>query len=331
MTQRIFLLTLFLLTTVYGSHAQKVYPGKVAKVEENIPVAFNHESKFIELGEHRIHYVESGQGDPVLLLHGIPSSNYIWRNVIDQIDDNKQVIALDWIGFGQSSFPEDRDASVEVQYKMLTDFIETKKLKNVTLWMHDLGSIVGMLYATRQAENVKAIALFEAPFMPGPYFYKQLPLTMKAIMKLTRKEERAEKLYVDKKFPGKRFPQVLTQRKLGEEEMAYYAAPFEDRERRYVMLNSVDPAQMSWEKGKGDSEIEHIFKEINPGMTATEIPILYFYAKKGLLNQKEAVEYARANFKNYQEVFVGKGKHYLTESHPQLMSEAFNAWYANLK
>jgi haloalkane dehalogenase len=65
-------------------------------------------------------------------------------------------------------------------------------------------------------------------------------------------------------------------------------------------------------------------------MANLDKPILYFYAKKGVLNQKEAVEYARANFKNYNEVFVGKGKHFLTESHPKLMSEEFNKWFSQL-
>lgn len=61
-------------------------------------------------------------------------------------------------------------------------------------------------------------------------------------------------------------------------------------------------------------------------MKNSEKPILYFYAKKGLLNRKEAVEYARENFKSYTEVFLGKEKHFLTEGHPKAMSEAFNQW-----
>ena len=62
-----------------------------------------------------------------------------------------------------------------------------------------------------------------------------------------------------------------------------------------------------------------------------DIPIVYFYAKPGFLNNKEAVLYARNTFKVYQEVYVGKGKHFLTESHPQKMSDAFNKWYKTLK
>lgn len=311
-------------------HAQEVYPGKAAPIEDSFPVEFPYESKYFEFGQEKVHYVESGEGETVLLLHGIPSSSYVWRNVIDKIDDNKQVIALDFIGYGKSSFPKDRNVSTEVQLKMLTEFIEANKLEHVTIWMHDLGSIIGMLYATRNPENVKAIALFEAPFMPAAQFYKQLPFSMKAVMKITRKENRAERLYVNKNFVGKIFPNFLTARKLTKEEKKIYGAPFEDKERRYIMLTGPDPAQMSFDKGRGTTSFENIIAEISTGMANLDKPILYFYAKKGVLNQKEAVEYARATFKNYQEVFVGKGKHFLTESHPKLMSEAFNKWFDKL-
>jgi haloalkane dehalogenase len=311
-------------------HAQEIYPGKAAPIEDNFPIEFPYESKYFEFGQEKIHYVESGEGETVLLLHGIPSSAFVWRNVIDKIDDDKHVIALDWIGYGKSSFPADSSASTELQLEMLTEFIEANKLEKVTLWMHDLGSIIGMLYATRNPENVKAIALFEAPFMPAAEFYKQLPFSMKAVMKITRKENRAKRLYVNKNFVGKIFPNFLTARKLTKEEKKIYGAPFEDEKRRYIMLTGPDPAQMSFDKGRGTTSFENTIAEISTGMSSLDKPILYFYAKKGVLNQKEAVEYARANFKNYQEVFVGKGKHFLTESHPQLMSDEFNKWFEKL-
>ena len=113
--------------------SQEVYPGRATKVEKNISADFSFTPNFLNIGNDTIHYVESGKGDPVLLLHGLPSSSYLWRNVIPNLDDNKKVIALDFLGFGKSSFPKDRDVSIEVQYEMLTDFIEAKNLKNITL------------------------------------------------------------------------------------------------------------------------------------------------------------------------------------------------------
>ena len=323
----LFLVCIGLLTV----QAQDIYPGKANKVEKDISAEFPFESKYIDIGAEKIHYVESGQGDPVLLLHGLPSWSYLWRNVIPEIDDNKQVIALDFLGFGKSSFPKDRNVSVEVQYKMLTDFIEAKQLKNVTLFFQDLGSLVGMLYVKRHPENVKAIALFEAPFMPADYFYEQFPPVMKLFTKFISRPQRNERWMVNKNFSGKNLAvNFFTGRKLSKEIKDNYTKPWEEKERRYAMINGPDPGSLSKNKGRGDSDFEQLLNTIAEGMKKTETPILYFYAKRGLINKKEAVEYARENFKNYTEVYLGIGKHFLTESHPKQMATEFNKWYENL-
>jgi haloalkane dehalogenase len=87
---------------------------------------------------------------------------------------------------------------------------------------------------------------------------------------------------------------------------------------------------LSYTKGKGDSEFKRLLDTISSGMRETELPILYMYANKGLVNQKAAVEYAMANFKNAKFAYLGKGKHFLTESHPKQMSRRFNEWFVTL-
>ena len=312
-------------------NAQSVYEGRKTKVEREISSEFPFESKFLTLGSDTIHYAESGEGDPVLLLHGLPANAYLWRNIIPNIDSNKRVIALDFLGFGKSSFPNDRNVSVEAQYKMLTDFIEAKQLEDVTLFVQDLGSIIGMLYAIREPDKVKGIALFEAPFMPADVFYDQLPFSFKVFMKLTRTKKGNEKWMVNRNFAGKKLAvNFFTGRKLPSEAYSNYSSPWDKMERRYAITNGPDPAALSYSKGKGESEFALMLDSISTGMRATELPILYLYSKPGLINQKEAVKYAKANFKNATYVYLGKGKHFLTESHPRRMSEEFNVWFEKL-
>ncbi|UAM99863.1 alpha/beta fold hydrolase [Polaribacter litorisediminis] len=326
------ILLVFSPLLLHKVNAQDVYAGKNTKVEKGISAEFPFESKFINLGADTIHYVESGEGDPVLLLHGLPANAYLWRNIIPNIDSNKKVIALDFLGFGKSSFPKDRDVSVEVQYKMLTDFIEAKQLKNVTLFIQDIGSLVGILYAIREPHNVKGIALFEAPFMPAEVFYDQLPFSFKAFMKLTRSKKGNEKLMVKKNFAGKKLAvNFFTGRKLPKEAYKYYTQPWDENERRYAITNGPDPAILSYTKGKGESDFATLLDTISNGVKETQIPILYFYAKKGLVNRRKAVEYAKENFKNATYVYLGKGKHFLTEIHPKQMSQKFNEWFVTLK
>jgi haloalkane dehalogenase len=324
----ILLITIIMTQTI---QAQDIYPGKAKKVEKDISAEFPFESKFIELDSEKIHYVESGEGEVVLLLHGLPANLYLWRNIIPNIDSNKKVIALDFLGFGKSSFPADSNVSVEAQYKMLTDFIEAKQLKNITLFVQDIGSIAGMLYAIRETKNVKGIALFEAPFMPADYMYAQLPFSFKAFMRITRTKKGNEKWMVKRNFAGKKLAvNFFTGRKLPKAAYKYYTEPWNEKRRRYAITNGPDPAVLSYTKGKGKSEFASLLDTISQGMKATELPILYFYAKKGLVNRKEAVEYAKNNFKNATYVYLGKGKHFLTESHPKQMSEKFNEWFKKL-
>lgn len=322
------ILSLFQLKT---AKAQEIYAGKKTKIEKDISADFPFESKFIDLGKDTVHYVESGEGDPILLLHGLPANAYLWRNIIPNIESNKKVIALDFLGFGKSSFPKDRNVSVEVQYKMLTDFIEAKQLKNVTLFIQDIGSIVGMLYAIREPQNVKGMALFEAPFMPAEVMYDQLPFSFKAFMRITRTQKGNEKWMVKRNFAGKNLAvNFFTGRKLPKETYQYYTEPWDERERRYAITNGPDPAVLSYTKGNGESDFATLLDTISNGMKETELPILYFYAKKGLVNRKKAVEYAKENFKNATYIYLGKGKHFLTESHPKQMSNKFNEWYETL-
>ncbi len=325
-----FFLALIAITSFLS--AQEVYPGKATKAEKDISAAFPFESKFIELGTEKVHYVESGEGDPVILLHGLPANLYLYRNIISGIDSNKKVIALDFLGFGKSSFPSDSNTSVEVQYQMLKDFIEAKKLKNVTFFVQDIGSIAGMLYTIREPQNVKGLTLFEAPFMPADVMYDQLPFSFRAFMRITRTTKGNEKWMVKRNFAGKNLAvNFFTGRKLPKEAYPFYTSPWENEERRYAITRGPDPAVLSFTKGKGESEFASLLDYISTGMKETNVPILYFYAKKGLVNQKAAVEYAMANFKNAEYNYLGKGKHFLTESHPRQMSRKFNAWYLSLE
>lgn len=84
------------------------------KVEKDILVDFFFEFKFINLGIDIVYYVELGEGDLIILLYGLFVNVYLWWNIILNIDDNKKVIVLDFLGFGKLSFLKNRNVLVEV-------------------------------------------------------------------------------------------------------------------------------------------------------------------------------------------------------------------------
>jgi len=70
--------------------------------DERILTGFAYPSQYVELGEAKVHFIEAGEGTPILFLHGVPTSSYIWRNIIPYLATLGRCIAPDLIGFGRS-------------------------------------------------------------------------------------------------------------------------------------------------------------------------------------------------------------------------------------
>ena len=93
----------------------------------------------------RMHYVDEGSGDPVLMLHGVPSWSYLFRKMIPPIAENHRVIAPDWIGHGKSDkFIRESDYSFRMHLDSAIAFVEALDLHNVTLVMQDWGGFIGL-------------------------------------------------------------------------------------------------------------------------------------------------------------------------------------------
>ena len=101
-----------------------------------ISAAFPFESEYVDVLGSRMHYVEEGSGDPILFLHGQPTSSYLWRNIIPHVTDLGRCIAPDLIGFGKSDKPD-----IEYRFfdhaRYLTEFIDVLGIENITLVLHD--------------------------------------------------------------------------------------------------------------------------------------------------------------------------------------------------
>src|SRR5689334_6673480 len=108
-------------------------------------------------------YVDVGAGDPIVFLHGNPTSSYLWRNVIPSVSDRCRCLAPDLIGMGASA-PSPRKAYRFVDHAHYLDewFDALNLTKDVTLVLHDWGSALGFYWARRHPERVRAIAYMEA-------------------------------------------------------------------------------------------------------------------------------------------------------------------------
>lgn len=133
--------------------------------QKRVSSEFPYESKYIEVLGSKMHYVEKGEGDPILFIHGAPTSSYLWRNILPHAAPFGRAIAIDLIGMGKSGKP-DLEYKFTDHVRYLEEFIKKMELKNVTLVIHDWGSALGFHYAMRNVENVKGIAFMEAMVTP---------------------------------------------------------------------------------------------------------------------------------------------------------------------
>lgn len=112
----------------------------------------------VEFEGLRLHYVDEGEGEPILLLHGEPTWSYLWRNVIPQLPGRK--VAPDLIGFGRSDKPEDVGwYSYDRHVASVTQLVETLDLRGITLVVHDWGGPIGLRFAVENEDRVARLAI----------------------------------------------------------------------------------------------------------------------------------------------------------------------------
>ncbi len=116
----------------------------------------------------RIHYLEEGRGPPVLLLHGWPTSSYLYRQVITPIAAHNRVVAMDMPGFGRSDKPLDRRYSFRAYRERIDGFLDALGITETGLVVHDLGGPVGLYWAVQQLERITHLALLNTLVYPQP-------------------------------------------------------------------------------------------------------------------------------------------------------------------
>jgi haloalkane dehalogenase len=292
--------------------------------EQNISARFPYESNYVEVFGSRIHYIDEGNGDPILFIHGNPTSSYLWRNIIPYVEPYGRVIAVDLIGMGKSDKPDIGYRFVD-HSKYLEGFIEKLDLRNITLVVHDWGSALGFNYAMHNEDNIKSIALMEAFLMP--LTWNGFPENVKKIFQTIRTPESGYDLIVNKNFFVESLLPSAIIRNLTNEEMNQYREPFkavESRKPTWVWPNEI-PID-----GK-PVDVHRIVTDYNQWLQETELPKLLFYAKPGGLTNESVVNWSKANLKNLQTIDLGQGIHYLQEDHPKAIGETLAIWIEQLK
>lgn len=142
--------------------------GKSVQVSETL---YPFESHFWQRGHLKYHYLDEGQGDPVVMVHGNPSWSFYYRELVKALRDDYRVIVPDHIGCGYSDKPTDADYSYTLRqrvddFEALLNHLNLHE--NITIIAHDWGGMISMAYAVQHPERIKQIVLFNTAAFPLP-------------------------------------------------------------------------------------------------------------------------------------------------------------------
>ena len=274
-----------------------------------------------------ISFVEKGVGDPIVFLHGNPTSSFLWRNVMPHLEKHGRCLAIDLIGMGDSDKLIDSGASrytFAEHYDYLEGAFSALGIeKNVTLVVHDWGSALGFHWANQHRSQVKGICYMEA--IVRPITWDEFPEAARDIFKAFRSSAGEEmilerNLFVEAVLPGS----IL--RQLDEGEMNEYRRPFiKPGENRRPTLTW--PREIPIE-GEPRNVVE-LVNQYSRWLSEDEIvPKLFINADPGALLTGDVRDYCR-KWANQKEITVA-GNHFLQEDSPEEIGIALREWYSDL-
>lgn len=289
-------------------------------INERISDQVSYPSKYVEVYGSKMHYIEAGEGDPILFLHGIPTSSYLWRNIIPHLETLGRCIAPDLIGLGASDKPN-IDYSITDHIKYVDKFIEVLGLKKITLIMHGWGSIIGFDYAMRHEKNCKGLVFYEAFLRSLDGDDISLPFQEQLITFQSQDNVYDRVMLNGTSFVDTVIPQTAM-RQLTEEEMDHYRHPFKQQGTgkplsQYLM-------ELPTVNGKG--VVETLIANYSQKLTLSSMPKLMLYSVPGFVTTIATVMWAKEHLPNLEIVDIGEELHLAQESNPQLIGETISVW-----
>lgn len=284
------------------------------------------DKKKISIDGKEIAYHQQGSGEPIVFLHGNPTSSYLWRNITPYLHDQASCISMDLIGMGDSDKLDNPDTN---SYRFEEHFYYVEKAikaltnnKKITLVVHDWGSALGFHWSYKHPELIKGIAYMEA--IVKEMTWDDWDKNAKSIFQGFRSDA-GENLVLEKNyFVEKVLPGSII-RMLDADEMNEYRRPFlSSGEDRRPTLSWPREIPIEGEPGN----VCQIVNEYAEWMKTNNIPKLFINAEPGAITTGKIRDFCRS-WKNQTEVTV-KGIHFIQEDSPDEIGKALSKWYKEL-
>ncbi len=280
----------------------------------------------VEVNGLEMAYTDIGEGDPIVFLHGNPTSSYLWRNVIPHVAGLGRCIAPDLIGMGDSaSLPESGPDSYRfVEHRVYLDALleAVDATANVTLVVHDWGSALGFDWANRHRDAVKGIAYMEA--ITQTLSWDAWPEASRELFQAMRSGAGEEIVLAKNVFVERILPASVIGG-LSDEEMAEYRRPYlEPGESRRPTLTWPREIPVDGEP----ADVHQIVAGYGQWLATSDVPKLFVNADPGAILTGPQREFCRS-WPNQIEVTV-PGIHYVQEDSPHEIGTALADWYRAL-
>lgn len=294
---------------------------------KDLSAQFPYDKKYVEVDGLRLACVDEGEGDPIVLLHGNPTSSYLWRNVIPRLTGSGRVVVPDLVGQGDSGKLDPALGPERYSFAVVYEFLRKHLLAlgvtdKVTLVIHDWGSVLGFHWAEQHRGAVRGIAYMEAIVMPLQW--SDWPEHGREIFQGFRSEV-GEELILERNLFIETVLPSSTLRDLGDAEMAEYRRPFPNPEDRQPLLNWPRQIPLDGEPEPIASLVEG-YAQWLAGDTSP--PKLFVNADPGSILVGRPREFCRS-WPQQSEVTV-KGLHFVQEDSPQDIGDAVADWLARL-
>jgi len=279
--------------------------------------------KSVDVLDSRIAYHERGEGAPVLLLHGNPTSSYLWRDVIPGLAGRGRLVAPDLIGMGDSgklpnAGPDTYRFTTHRRY--LDAFIDAVigRSDSIVLVVHDWGSALGFDWANRHRDRIRGIAYMEAIVRPIASWDEWSPQAVPIFQGF--RSDKGEAMILDRNMFVERVLPGSVLRKLTETEMAEYRRPFLQRDDRWPTLTWPRQIPIAGEP----ADVVAISTDYSRWMAENEVPKLFVNAEPGAILIGASREFCRS-WNNQTEVTVA-GSHFIQEDSGPAIGKAVADW-----
>jgi haloalkane dehalogenase len=296
---------------------------KVSPFEAGISPEFPFAPNFARVRGSKMHYVDVGSGDPIVLLHGNPTSSYLWRNIIPELSTRGRVIAVDMIGMGLSDKPD-------IPYRFtdhaayFSDLMKVLGLRKATLVLHDWGGAVGLHFAANNPSKVKAIVMMEA--LIRPMQSDDANFVERYMFNQFRGDESGRKLLIEQNYFVERALNMMAGRTLSDAEMTAYRAPYLNEEDRQPVWQW--PREIPIDGTPADNAA--ILQRNYDWLKASNVPLLLLHATPGAIIKAPMVADLKRDIPRLETTAIGRGLHYVQETTPNRIAAEVSNWIATL-